>query len=282
MSLTNSQNMNTNLNTTAKPEFNPFREKASLALAALLLLPATAGLADSYWQGGTSDFNNPASWSLGVVPTAGPAASQNADNDSGSNNVVLIKPGDPVWNPWDIRGGDGANASGSFLQTGGTINVGGWFRLADSDGSAGYYTLSNGVLNCALQLHVGEYGIGVLEVDGGTLNVGQDPFCLGDGDFGPSPTGTLLMRGGTINTATGVELWLGEGHNNTIGGTGTMIMTGGAVNIGSWFAIAPLWRHWRPGAFRWVYHHVAGQPRQYNGGHSAQHRRGQSERWRNY
>jgi autotransporter-associated beta strand protein len=237
MSLTNSQNMNTNLNTTAKSEFNPFRDKASLALAALLLLPATAGLADSYWQGGTSDFNNPASWSLGVVPTAGPAASQNADNDSGSNNVVLIKAGDPVWNPWDIRAGDGANASGSYLQTGDTINVGGWFRLADSAGSAGYYTLSNGVLNCALQFHVGEYGTGVFEMDGGTLTVAQTPLCMGDGDFGPSPTGTLLMRGGTINTATGVELWLGEGHNNTIGGTGTMIMTGGAVNIGSWFAI---------------------------------------------
>jgi autotransporter-associated beta strand protein len=150
--------------------------------------------------------------------------------------VVLIKAGDPVWNPWDIRAGDGANASGAFLQTGGTVNVGGWFRLADSDGSAGYYTMSNGVLNCALQFHVGEYGIGVFEMDGGTLTVAQTPLCLGDADFGPSPTGTLLMNGGTITTASGVELWLGEG-NSGHSGTGTMIMTGGAMNIGSWFAI---------------------------------------------
>ncbi len=69
------------------------------------------------------------------------------------------------------------------------------------------------------------------------FNVAQDPFCLGDGDFGSNPAGILKMNGGTINTAAGVELWLGEGHNGGIGGTGTMIMTGGAVNIGGWFAV---------------------------------------------
>jgi autotransporter-associated beta strand protein len=228
--------MKTNLSTKVHPEPSPFRDKTSLALAALLLVPATSALADSYWQGGTADFNNPASWNQGVVPVAGPSATQNADNDSGSNNVVLIQAGDPVWSPWDIRAGDGANASGAYLQTGDTLNVGGWFRLADSAGSAGYFTLSNGVVNCALQAHVGEYGIGVLEIDGGTFNVAGDPFCMGDADFGPSPTGILRMNGGTINTATGVEIWLGEGNSGR-SGTGTMIMTGGAVNIGSWFAI---------------------------------------------
>jgi autotransporter-associated beta strand protein len=225
--------MKTNLNTPVKPESNPFRDRTSLALGALLLLPTTSALAQAYWQGGTGDFNNPAAWSTGLVP----AAPINAFNDSGSNNVVLIQAGDPVWSPWDIRAGDGANTSGAYLQTGDTNNIGGWFRLADGTGSVGYFTLSNGVVNCGLQAHVGEYGIGVLEIDGGTFNVAQDPFCMGDGDFGPSPTGILRMNGGTINTATGVELWLGEGHNGGIGGTGTMIMTGGAVNIGSWFAI---------------------------------------------
>jgi autotransporter-associated beta strand protein len=196
--------------------------------------------ADSYWQGGTSDFNSPASWNPAGVPAQvvnGVAVDINADNDSGSNNVCLIQPGDPVWNPWDIRAGDGANASGAFLQTGGTVNIGGWFRLADSTGSTGFFILSNGMVNCNLQAHVGEVGNGVLEIDGGTFNVAQDPFCLGDGDFGSSPTGILKVNGGTINTASGVELWLGEGHNGGIGGTGTMVMTGGSVNIGSWFAI---------------------------------------------
>src|SRR5665213_705724 len=196
--------------------------------------------ADSYWQGGTSDFNHPASWNPTGVPAQvvnGVTVNINADNDSGSNNVCLIQPGDPIWSPWDVRAGDGANASGAFLQTGDTVNIGGWFRLADSTGSTGFYTLSNGVVNCNLQAHVGEVGNGVLEIDGGTFNVVQDLFCLGDGDFGPSPSGILKVNGGTINTAAGVELWLGEGHNGGIGGTGTMLMTGGSVNIGSWFAI---------------------------------------------
>jgi len=195
--------------------------------------------ADSYWIGpakGTADFTNAADWNPAGVPEAA-NGNINADNDHGSNSVVLISPIDPVWSPWDIRAGDEANTSGAYVQTGDTVNIGGRFRLADSAGSAGYYTLSNGVVNCGMQAYVGEYGTGVLEMDGGVFNVAHDPFCMGDGDFGPSPVGILRMNGGTLNTATGVELWLGEGHNGGIGGTGTMIMTGGTVNIGSWFAV---------------------------------------------
>jgi autotransporter-associated beta strand protein len=199
---------------------------------AALLVVAHCAFADSYWQGSTSDFNVANSWNPTGVPTG-----VNAINDSGSNNVVLIRPGDPVWRPWDIRAGDGANASGSYLQTGSTNIVNGWFRLGGSANSTGYYTLSNGVVNVLLQAHVGEAGVGVLTVSGGTFTVGQNPFCLGDGDFGAGGMGTLNMNGGTLNTAPGVDLWLGEGHNNGPGGTGKMIMTGGAVNIGGWFAI---------------------------------------------
>lgn len=200
--------------------------------AAALLSLANGAFADSYWQGGTSDFNVASSWNPSGVPSG-----VNAINDSGSNNIVLIRPGDPVWSPWDIRAGDGASASGSYLQTGSTSDVNGWFRLGDSANSAGYYTLSNGVVNVSLQAHVGEVGSGVLTISGGTFNVGQTPFCLGDGDFGPGGTGTLNMNGGTINTPPGVDVWLGEGYNGGAGGTGKMIMTGGAVNIGGWFAI---------------------------------------------
>jgi autotransporter-associated beta strand protein len=199
----------------------------------MLLLAACYGaFADSYWQGGTSGFNAANSWNPPGVPTG-----VNAINDSGSNNAVLIRPGDPLWRPWDIRAGDGANASGSFLQTGSTNIVNGWFRLGDSSNSTGYYTLSNGLVNVLLQAHVGEAGIGVLTVSGGTFNVGQNPFCLGDGDFGPGGLGTLNMNGGALNTALGVDLWLGEGYNGGAGGTGRMFMTGGTVNIGGWLAI---------------------------------------------
>lgn len=202
------------------------------SLLAAVLFATRCTLADSYWQGGASDFNVANSWNPAGVPTG-----VNAINDSGSNNVVLIRPGDPVWSPWDIRAGNSANASGSYLQTGCTNVVNGWFRLGDGANSAGYYTLSNGVVNVLLQAHVGETGVGVLTISGGTFNVGQNPFCFGDGDFGAGGMGTLNMVGGTLNTALGVDLWLGEGHNGGLGGTGQMFMTGGIVNIGGWFAI---------------------------------------------
>ena len=203
----------------------------SKALAAILLTSSHA-LADSYWQGGTSDFAVAGSWNPSGVP-----AGVNAINDSGSNNVVLTRPGDPIWSPWDIRAGDGANASGSYLQTGGTNIVNGWFRLGDSSNSAGYYTLSNGTVNVQLQAHVAEIGSGVLTIKSGAFNVGESPFCIGYGDFGAGGNGVLNVNGGVINTAQGVDLWLGEGYNNAVGGSGKMVMTGGTVNIGGWFAI---------------------------------------------
>ena len=204
----------------------------SRCAAVALLFVVTHAFADSYWQGGTSDFNVANSWNPSGVP-----AGVNAINDSGSNNVVMIQPGDPLWSPWDIRAGDAADASGSYLQTGSSATVNGWFRLGDGSNSAGYYTLSNGAVNVLLQAHVGEAGAGVLTISGGSFDVGQSPFALGDGDFGPGGSGTLNMTGGSLNTALGVDLWLGEGHNGGAGGTGKMNMTGGTVNIGGWFAI---------------------------------------------
>ena len=131
-------------------------------------------VADSLWRGATGDFNVASSWNPSGVP-----AGVNAINDSGSNNVVLIRPGDPIWNPYDIRAGDAANASGSYLQTGSTNSINGWFRLGDNAGSFGNYTLSNGVVNALLQAHVGEAGVGSLTINGGAFNVAQIPFASG-------------------------------------------------------------------------------------------------------
>ncbi len=216
---------------TKKRQQNTRGSGVCCALAAWLLTIGCAW-ADSYWQGGTSDFNVANSWNPSGVP-----AGVNAINDSGSNNVVLIRPGDPAWSPYDIRAGDGAGATGAYLQTGSAITINGWFRLGDNANSAGYYTLSNGVANAVLQAHVGEAGTGVLTVAGGTFTVGQNPFCMGDGDFGVGGAGTLFMRGGTLTTVLGADLWLGEGYNGGAGGTGTMVMTSGTVNIGGWLAV---------------------------------------------
>jgi hypothetical protein len=49
--------MKTSLNSRTHSEPSPFRNKASLALAAMLLIPAASTFADSFWIGGTGTFN---------------------------------------------------------------------------------------------------------------------------------------------------------------------------------------------------------------------------------
>src|ERR1041385_4049426 len=68
-------------------------KKSALFLAAIAAF-STARAADISWTGGTADYTNTASWVGGVVP----GASDTAINDSGSNNVVRIRVGNPECN----------------------------------------------------------------------------------------------------------------------------------------------------------------------------------------
>ncbi len=233
---------------------NILLKPASIAFAALLLLSAASATAQTlvnpaYWVGGTADFNTPDFWQVNSAYPSGATnavyigATQNPNcaNDQGSNVVVLIQDGDPAWLHGDTLAGNETGTSGSYLQTGST-NVtgaggGNWLRLGVAEGSTGFYTMSNGVLNVAGQAHIGEgdNANAVFNMDGGSMIVNGSPFCMGDADFGTNPVGVLFMNKGIITTAG--ELWLGEGHANTVGGTGTMYMKGGQVNIGSWFAV---------------------------------------------
>src|ERR1035441_1261233 len=161
-------NMKTSPNISLKAQPKPFRGKKYLALAAALLLPAASALAQSFWSGGTSDFNVAGSWSGAYI-----GGTPNCANDSGSANVVLIKPGDPVWQHGDTIAGQGAGTSGSYLQTGSTNNTGGgnWMRLGvGTGGTVGFYTLSNGVVNVGGETHIGENGTATLEIDGGAFS----------------------------------------------------------------------------------------------------------------
>jgi autotransporter-associated beta strand protein len=214
------------------PNRAPFLPKTLLVLAAVLIVSAATTLAQTQWIGGTSDFNNPASWTGTYIGGSNP----NCSNDSGSNNVVLIQTGDPVWQHGDTLAGNGDNTAGAYLQTGSTNNTGGgnWLRMGVATGSYGQYVLSNGVVNVGGQTHIGEYGVGYLEIDGGTYNAngGQPGICMGDADFGPNPIGTLVMNAGTINT--GNEIWFGEANSGRVG-TGHFIMHGGVINANNWF-----------------------------------------------
>ncbi|HVM49545.1 MAG TPA: autotransporter-associated beta strand repeat-containing protein [Candidatus Acidoferrum sp.] len=218
-----------------KSHRTPIETKHLLVLAAVLIVPAVS-MAQTLWTGGTSDFNNPASWNGTYIGGSNP----NCSNDSGSNNVVLIEPGDVVWQHGDTLAGNGAGTSGSYLQTGSTNNTGGgnWLRLGLGTGSYGQYVLSNGVVNVGGRTQIGENGIGYLEIDGGTYsgNVndgGADPgLVLGQGDFGPSPVGTMVVNGGVITIQQ--ETWVGEANGSQIG-TGHFFMHGGTINLNSWF-----------------------------------------------
>ena len=233
-----------------------------LTLAAALILPAATGLAQTYWQGpnpGSADYTNAADWVGGVVPTGGSA---NPDNDNGSNSVILIQAGDPTWSVNSIRAGWSNNASGSYLQTGGTVTTVLKFRLAagnlgtanssPNSGSFGFYTISNGVINCGNDFNIGELGTAVLNVNGGAINVGGN-FADNNYNGSGANTGTnavtdvVNQTAGIITVASAGQLFVGNGGaaiynmsggTNTVsnyiafgrsGGIGTFNMTGGLL-----------------------------------------------------
>ena len=215
--------------------------KALLVLAAVLILPAATTFSQALWTGGTSDYNVAGSWNPSGVPTG------NASNDSGSNNVVLIQPGDPVWQHGDTLAGNGAGTSGSYLQTGSTNNTGGgnWLRMGLATGAYGQYVLSNGVVNVGGRIQIGEQGAGYLEISTGSMNAnvndtGANPgLVAADGNFAAvannSPVGTVVLNSGTLNIGNG-EVWFGNGGNDINSrGTGHFIMHGGTFNANNWF-----------------------------------------------
>ncbi len=196
-----------------------------------------------YWQGGAADYDLGANWMGGVVPGAG----TNAINDSGSNNVVEINAGDPDWTLNDLWAGDDSGTTGAYVQNGSTVSVGtpgGWVRLGDNSGAVGYYTLNGGTLNATNNFDIGEAGTGVLNVNGGLINIGSAGlFDISDG----GTKGVVIQTNGAVNCSA--QMWLGENfgtgsytlsggelvvHNwvaiGRNGGTGTLIMTGGSLN----------------------------------------------------
>jgi autotransporter-associated beta strand protein len=212
-------------------------------ISSVEILQAVVPTPDIYWQGGTADYNVGANWVGGGVP----ATNTNALNDSGSNNTVQINAGDPVWTLNELCAGDGSNANGAYVQSGSTVNVGnfgGWFRLGDSPGAAGYYTLNAGTLNVTNYFDVGETGTGVLNVNGGIVNIG----AAGLFDISDAGTkGVVTQTSGTVNCSP--QMWVGNNSGNgyyyldggTItvanyvaigraGGTGTLIVTNGTFN----------------------------------------------------
>jgi autotransporter-associated beta strand protein len=212
-----------------------------LATAVALVSAAIVSRADHYYTNNASgDYTVSAYWDPNGVPN------DNTHNNNGSNNVVLIQAGDPLWQHGDTLAGSADNTSGAYLQTGSTNNTGGgnWLRMGLGVNSFGKYVLSNGVVNVGGRIQIGERGSGYLEISGGTMkananDAGANPgLVAADGNFAGvannSPAGTVVLNSGTLNIGNG-EVWFGNGGNDINSrGTGHFFMHGGTFNVNNW------------------------------------------------
>jgi hypothetical protein len=154
---------------------------------------------------------------------------------------------------WDI--GEDIGGIGSLIMSGGTISVGPDTSVdpvatramrIGGDGAAGNATISGGILNVSGNLsvgaNVGADGVtasnGLLDMLGGTINVGTElnsrDFRVGYRDA----TGTANISGGTINIfgdlvigGTFIEVIADPFQEIPHPGTGRMTMTGGVVSV---------------------------------------------------
>ncbi len=136
--------------------------------------------------------------------------------------------------------------TGTFNQTGGTINVAGLTGASlniGNQGGNGTYNLSGGQLNLG-GVNGGLYslgratganpgGVGELNISGtGVLEVQSGGFIIGDRDAsGAEGRGLVNQTGGTFRVNSGAFLYLG-GYAPTIAGTNTYNLNGGTLEIG--------------------------------------------------
>jgi autotransporter-associated beta strand protein len=189
-------------------------KKKSALFFSVMAAVSIAQAADISWNGGTADYTNAASWVGGIVP--GP--SDTAINDSGSNNVVRVRVGNPDWAVNQIRAGNGAG-DGSFTQDGQTITLSGTnagtgfntsLRLGLAAGDSGIYTLNGGTINYTNgSFNVGELGTGILNINGGAIN-GRGNFAVNLGAAG-TPVAVNATVGGGLSE--GDFTWFEQGAN---------------------------------------------------------------------
>jgi len=151
------------------------------------------------------------------------------------NNTGIVNVSGGTVSPWDIR--VGANGVGIYNQTGGTANLGGWFRIAENTGSSGTANITNATVNIGpttgMQLNIGEGGSGLMNVVNSHVTVGGLVAIGGatyDGET--SGSGTLNQMNGSISTASG-EFWVGQGA----GGNGVYNISSGMLTTQNWIAV---------------------------------------------
>ncbi len=180
----------------------------------------------------------------GVVTTSELAVGTGAGNTASYNfsgGTINL----PVGAPPPIVGGSASSlrvgdfgGTGTFNQTGGTVNVSGSLNVGNQGGN-GTYNISAGTLNLADGLYSlgrttssspgGLASTGIVNLSGtGAINVVSGQFFLGDRDgTGPQGTGTLNQTGGTLAVAPGAQVFLGGFGNSTYNLNGGSLQVGG-------------------------------------------------------
>jgi autotransporter-associated beta strand protein len=141
-----------------------------------------------------------------------------------------------------------SSASGTYNRT---LVVGG-VEFSGPTGGTGVMNINtSGTVNALFRLIIGEQGTGTVNLDNGTINIGND-FTVGFRTNGAvSGNGTFNMSGGTVNRTGGWTTFgrdgTSQGHFNMSGGimnavgqtivglnaaTGTFTMSGGTYNAG--------------------------------------------------
>jgi autotransporter-associated beta strand protein len=217
-----------------KPKYH---QLFNTAAAVITLSSAAHGQTPVTWNGSTStDWNNPANWDGGVVPTKTPG-NQHAVVNTFATNVATISA--DIVSPVDIFVGRGAGGNGKLNHTAGVASTGdGNWMFVGTNGGTGVYNLADtntagggltgfgqgsGSMSAGGRLYIGgnEAGgsNGTVNVNtSGTLVVGSE-LQVGTG----GSTGVLKIENGAVTTNN----WTVFG--NGAGGNGTLHMTGGSL-----------------------------------------------------
>jgi len=178
--------------------------KLFVLMVSFVLLTALTGSAlatDCVWtnSSGSGLWDNPGNWAPNQVPTGADKA-----------KVVLLAPNDA-----HITAGMdlvimylvvGDNASGEMHMTGGSLAISpppnpNWAIVAYGPKDVGIITMDGGTINTGDRLFIGFQGNGTLNMNGGTLNVGGT-FGIGYGEGYTTGRGYVYLYGGTINVGT--------------------------------------------------------------------------------
>lgn len=150
-------------------------------------------------------FNEPAGNGTVNINTTGTLSAGLFDvfdnNNGGGVGVVNLESG-TVHSNGELWVGAWGTGSGTFNQTGGTVETATWMAIGrgNHDGGTGTYNISGGTINAAQNngfITMGSFNgaVGAMNVTGGTVNSARQ-FYVGEGG-----TGTLTVSGGSVNVA---------------------------------------------------------------------------------